>query len=110
MPPKRSQAAAKSALQEEDEPGPERPPSPAPDMLAIIVDRLSRMEARLEEQSATNNFIFAEIRAIKSERSSPPAQIKEEDVRVATPAVDANQGVQTQNLAHSFLLPLFVFY
>ena len=58
MPPKRSQAAAKSALQEEDEPGPERPPSPAPDMLAIIVDKLSRMEARLEEQSATNNFIF----------------------------------------------------
>ena len=101
MPPKRSQAAAKSALQEEDEPGPERPPSPPPDMLAIILERFARLEARFDKQDATITTILPRISALESDRSSPPAQIKEEDVRVPTPAVDANQGVQTQNLAHS---------
>lgn len=101
MPPKKSQAAAKSALQEEDEPGPERPSSPAPDMLAIILEQFARLEARFDKQDATITTILPRISALESDRSSPPAQIKEEDVRVPTPAVDANQGVQIQNLAHS---------
>ena len=101
MPPKKSQAATKSALQDEDEPGPERPSSPNSDMLTSILEQIAGLKAMLVEQMATNNSFSAEIRAIKSERSSPIAQIKQEDDRVPTPAVQANQGVQTQNSVHS---------
>lgn len=87
-------------MQDEDEPGPERPTSPNSDMLASIVNQLSRLEARIDAQSATNNSIFAEISAIKSERSYPPAQIKQEDNHVPIPVVEANQGVQSQNSTH----------
>ena len=45
------------------------------DMLAIILERFAKLEAKFE-QSAINNSILAEVRSIKSERSSPIAQIK----------------------------------
>ena len=46
------------------------------DMLTRILEQIARLEAKFDEQSAINNSILAEIRAIKSDRSSPIAQIK----------------------------------